>query len=60
MPAVNLGKVRNHGYEVDLKWNDRIKDFSYYVNMNVSYSKNKIIEMDEIEPNEPLYAENRS
>lgn len=53
MPAVNLGKVRNHGYEVDLKWNDRIKDFSYYVNMNVSYSKNKIIEMDEIEPNEP-------
>lgn len=53
MPAVNLGKVRNHGYEVDMKWNDRIKDFSYYVNMNVSYSKNKIIEMDEIEPNEP-------
>lgn len=52
LPVVNLGKVNNHGYEIDLKWNDRIKDFSYYINANVSYSKNKIIYQDEVEPNE--------
>ena len=53
LPVVNMGKVNNQGYEVDLKWNDRIKDFSYYINANVSYSKNKIIYQDEVEPNEP-------
>lgn len=53
MPAVNMGKVNNHGYEIDLKWNHNIKDFSYYINANVSYSKNKIIYQDEVEPNEP-------
>ena len=48
LPVVNMGKVNNQGYEVDLKWNDRIKDFSYYINANVSYSKNKIIYQDEV------------
>lgn len=53
MPVVNMGQVKNHGYEVDIKWDDRIKgDFHYYINANVSYSKNKIIFQDEIEPNE--------
>lgn len=53
LPAVNLGKVNNHGYEIDLKWNDRIKEFSYFINANVSYSKNEIIYQDEVTPNEP-------
>lgn len=53
LPVVNMGKVDNKGYEVDLKWNDKIKDVSYFVNANVSYSKNKIIYQDEVEPNEP-------
>lgn len=53
LPVVNLGKVNNKGYEVELKWNDRIKDFNYWINTNVTYSKNKIIEQDEVEPNEP-------
>lgn len=53
LPVVNLGKVNNQGYEIDLEWNDRVKDFSYYINANLSYSKNKIIFQDEVEPNEP-------
>lgn len=53
LPVVNMGKVNNKGYEIDLKWNDKIKDFTYYINANVSYSKNKIIYQDEVEPNEP-------
>lgn len=53
LPVVNLGKVDNKGYEIDLKWNDKIKDVSYFINANVSYSKNKIVYQDEVEPNEP-------
>lgn len=53
MPVVNMGKVNNKGYEIDLKWNDKVKDVSYFVNANVSYAKNKVIFQDEVEPNEP-------
>ena len=53
LPVVNMGKVKNHGYEVEVKWDDRIKDdFHYYLHANVSYSKNKIVFQDEVEPNE--------
>ena len=53
LPVVNMGKVDNKGYEVSMKWNDRVKDFSYWVDANLSYAKNKIIFQDEVEPNEP-------
>ncbi len=53
LPAVNMGKVNNRGYEISLKWNDSIDDFIYWVDANVSYAKNKIIFQDEVEPNEP-------
>ena len=53
MPVVNYGKVNNKGYEIEVKWNDKFKNGDYWITGNVSYSKNKIIEMDEIEPNEP-------
>lgn len=53
LPVVNMGKVENKGYEVEINWNDHIgKNFDYYVNGNVSYSKNKIVFQDEVEPNE--------
>ena len=54
LPAVNLGEVDNHGYEIDVKWRDAINEnFSYFVEGNISRSKNKIVSQDEIEPNEP-------
>ena len=53
MPAVNYGKVNNKGYEVEVKWNDKFKNGDYWVTGSVSYSKNKIIEQDEVTPNEP-------
>lgn len=54
LPVVNMGEVENRGYEVDLNWNDNIgENFHYFVNANMSYSKNKILFMDEVEPNEP-------
>lgn len=54
LPVVNMGQVKNGGYELDLKWNETLKNgFSYYIDVNMSYSKNKIIFQDEVEPNEP-------
>lgn len=38
---VNLGEVRNRGFELSIGWNDRInKIFSYFVTGNFSYLKN--------------------
>ena len=38
---VNLGEVRNRGFELSIGWSDKInKDWSYFVNGNFSYLKN--------------------
>jgi len=42
VPPVNIGSVSNHGYDLELSWNDRIRSFSYYLNALVGYAKNKI------------------
>lgn len=47
-PFSNLGQVRSWGWELSLKWNDKIgKNFRYWANMNLSYNQNKIIERKE-------------
>lgn len=48
LPIANIGKVKNHGYEVSLTWRDRIKGFNYNIGANVSYAKNEIVFEDEI------------
>mgnify|MGYP002563121964 FL=1 len=46
LPAANLGKVNSWGYEISLKWQDRISNnFRYYVEGNLSYNQNEIKEM---------------
>ena len=55
LPNMNLGKVNNHGYEIELGWNDKIgKNFSYRINANVSYARNEIVFKDEV-PNQYDY-----
>lgn len=45
--ATNLGKMNSWGWELSLKWNDKIgKDFKYYVGLNTGYSDNKVLNMD--------------
>lgn len=47
-PLANLGEVNSWGWELSLKWNDKINDnFRYWVGVNLSYNQNKIIEMKE-------------
>lgn len=53
LPLINSGVVDSHGYEINLKWEDNVgSDIRYWANGNLSYSKNKIIEKNEITPNE--------
>ena len=49
-PNMNLGIVDNHGYEVELGWKDHIGNFTYDISANVTFARNKIIFMDEVEP----------
>ena len=45
VPYANLGEVNSWGWELSLKWNDRIGDsFRYWANLNLSYNQNEIIE----------------
>lgn len=54
LPSLNIGEVNNHGYEVSLGWRDKTKGgFEYFATANVSFARNKIIYMDEIESEFP-------
>lgn len=54
LPAINVGKVQNKGFEVQAKWNDQLnKDFRYWANFNISFARNKIVYINEVAKNEP-------
>ncbi len=48
LPMANLGVVDSRGWELSLKWNDKIgDDFRYNLGINLMYNWNKIIERKE-------------
>ena len=47
---VNEGRVKNHGFELTLKWADKIGDFRYSISPSIAFARNKIIEMLEVPP----------
>jgi TonB-linked SusC/RagA family outer membrane protein len=47
---VNEGRVKNHGYEITLNWEDRIGNVRYSISPNFSFARNKVIEMLEVKP----------
>ncbi len=53
LPAVNVGKTENSGFELQVKWSDNIgDDFRYWATANMSYAHNKIVYMNEVAQNE--------
>lgn len=44
-PILNVGKIRNSGFELELNWADRKGDFDYSVGMNLSTTKNRVVEL---------------
>lgn len=56
MPAVNIGKVHNEGYEISVRWDQTIGDFHYWLNPNISHARNHIVFKDEVyKPNAYQY-----
>lgn len=47
---VNIGKVRNSGWELELSWNDRIGQVGYSVSGNLSDNKNEVLELGDTGP----------
>jgi TonB-linked SusC/RagA family outer membrane protein len=48
LPVMNIGVVDNHGYELEVRWRDKIGKFNYTINPTMSFARNKIIYMDEV------------
>ena len=45
-PKSNVGTVLNKGFEISGSWRDRIKDFSYGVNLSVGFVRNRVLSLD--------------
>ena len=41
-PYINGGDIKNTGLEYSIDWNDKVRDFSYGANFNMSYNKNEV------------------
>lgn len=47
-PQANAGKTKNHGIDMELKWNSTIgKDFQYFLRANLSLSESRIVDQDD-------------
>jgi TonB-linked SusC/RagA family outer membrane protein len=44
-PFINIGSMRNSGWELGLNWRDKAGDFSYQVQVNISDVKNKVLDI---------------
>ena len=42
-----VGEFENKGFEIELKWTDRIGDVRYFIGANYYFAKNKIVFQDE-------------
>jgi len=47
LPPANLGKVSNHGYELQAGWEDQTGKLTWFIRGGLSYARNKIEYMDE-------------
>ncbi len=54
LPAENIGRVANKGWEFKVGYNGKAGDVTYNVSVNGGYSKNKILFWDET-PGRPAY-----
>ncbi len=53
LPDENYGIVDNKGFEAVLGYTDRIGDWTFMVNGNLAFARNKVVEFDEPERNVP-------
>lgn len=46
VPNMNVGKLKTWGWDFNISWRDKIKDFSYQIAFNISDSNNKLVRYD--------------
>lgn len=57
-PYANIGETKNHGVDIELKWNSNIgKDFTYFFRGNLSLSESRIVAQDD-PPQTPIQQRN--
>jgi len=39
---INLGQISNRGVELSVGWNDKVGNWSYWINANAAYNKNRV------------------
>ncbi len=44
-PNVNIGEMENKGWEIEVRWNDKIGNVRYGVSANLSDNKNKVLDL---------------
>ncbi len=49
LPDINLGKVRNQGFDFELAYNNNINDIGIHIGLNGCYAKNRVLFFDEAE-----------
>lgn len=54
MPAYNMGKMKNGGWDADITYRNVVDKFNYWVRANYTYAHNEIQYMDEV-PNKYTY-----
>lgn len=54
-PILNVGKIKNSGVEIELNWNDKIRNFQYNIGFNLTTINNKVLEL--ASPDQVLYGE---
>ncbi|GAB3416547.1 SusC/RagA family TonB-linked outer membrane protein [Niabella aquatica] len=46
-PSANIGATKNHGYELEAAWDDKIGDVSYGIKANYTFNENRVIFRDD-------------
>lgn len=44
-PTLNVGKIRNRGFELEVNWNDKVRDFDYSIGFNLSTTHNEVVSL---------------
>ncbi|QZE12978.1 TonB-dependent receptor [Halosquirtibacter laminarini] len=54
MPDENYAEIKSHGYELEVRYNNTIKDLNYYIGATFAYATNEVVKLDVAE-NVPDY-----
>jgi TonB-linked SusC/RagA family outer membrane protein len=58
LPAQNLGKMKNSGYETEINFNDKVGNVNYWVKFNYTFTRNVVVFQDEVK--RPFTYQNRT